>query len=221
MDVRAAIKERRSIRKFKPEMLPQSVVREIMEDARWAPSWGNTQSWEFFVIMGEVLEKFRKANRGKILAGESSPPEIPMPKEWPGDLNKRYINTIKCLLGSLTIAREDKAARNELYGKMGSLFDAPCLIVACLDKSLSLEYAMLDLGLIIQTICLLAHEKGLGTCIMTSSIRYPNLLRELAHIPDRKVIAMGIALGYPDRESPANNFERERAGLDELVTWVS
>ncbi len=35
------------------------------------------------------------------------------------------------------------------------------------------------------------------------------------------IIVMGIALGYPDRESPPNNFERERADLDELVTWVS
>ncbi|MFH0844550.1 MAG: nitroreductase [Pseudomonadota bacterium] len=221
MDVKTAIKGRRTIRKFKPEMLPQNTVREILEEARWAPSWGNTQSWEFFVVTGDTLEKFKKANTEKILAGKSSPPEIPMPKEWHDDLNKRYINTIKVMLGSLTIEREDKAARNELYGKMYSLFGAPCLIVACLDKRLSIEYAMLDMGLIIQTICLLAHEKGLGTCIMASSIRYPELLRELLPIPDSKVIAMGIALGYPDRESPANNFERERAGLDELVTWVS
>ena len=76
------------------------------------------------------------------------------------------------------------------------------------------------MGLVIQTICLLAHERGLGTCILTASVTYPELLRELVKIPDDKSIVMGIALGYPDLDSPANNFERVRANLDELVNWV-
>ena len=33
-------------------------------------------------------------------------------------------------------------------------------------------------------------------------------------------MVIGIALGYPNREEPINNFERERASLQELVTWV-
>ena len=221
MDVKTAIRERRSIRKFGPEKVPQNIIREILEEARWAPSWGNTQAWEFLVVTGDTLRKFQKANCEKMFAGEAISPEIPMPEEWPGNLNKRYTDIVRRLLDALTIAREDKEARNELYGKIFSLFDAPCLIIACFDKSLRTEYAMLDIGLVIQTICLLAHEKGLGTCIMAAAVMYPGLLRKLVPVPDSKVIAMGIALGYPDLESPANNFERVRANLDESVTWVS
>jgi len=220
MDVKAAVRERRSIRKFKSKKVPQNVIREILEEARWAPSWGNTQAWEFLVVRGTTLEAFQKANREKMAAGEAISPEIPMPVEWPGNLNKRYTDIVARLLKALTIAREDKEARNELYGKIFSLFDAPCLIVACFDKSLCIEYAMLDMGLVIQTICLLAHEKGLGTCIMAAAVMYPGVLRQLLPIPDNKTIAMGVALGYPDWESPANAFERVRADLDELVTWV-
>ena len=32
---------------------------------------------------------------------------------------------------------------------------------------------------------------------------------------------IGMALGYPDWDSPVNHFERERADPDEIVTWVS
>jgi len=47
MELREAIKGRRSIRKFKPVEVPRSLMEEIMEEARWSPSWGNTQPWEF------------------------------------------------------------------------------------------------------------------------------------------------------------------------------
>jgi len=221
MDVKTAIEERRSIRKFGPDKVSQNTIREILEEARWAPSWGNTQAWEFLVVTGDTLKKYQRANCEKMLKGEAISPEIPMPEEWPGNLNKRYTDTVARLSNALTIAREDKEARNELYEKIFSLFDAPCLIVACFDKSLCTDYAMLDIGLVIQTICLSAHEKGLGTCIMAAAVMYPGLLRELVTVPDNKVIAMGIALGYPDLESRENNFERVRADLDELVTWAS
>jgi nitroreductase len=104
---------------------------------------------------------------------------------------------------------------------MFQLFDAPCLILICIDKRLSIEYAMLDVGLITQTICLLAYERGLGTCMLANSSRYPELLREMLPIPERKNIVIGTALGYPDLDSPVNHFERKRAELEEVVTWVN
>jgi nitroreductase len=79
---------------------------------------------------------------------------------------------------------------------------------------------MLDVGLIMQTFCLLAHEKGLGTCMLAASVRYPDILRKLLSLPEDKVIVLGTALGYPDMESPINHLQRERADLDEFVTWV-
>ncbi len=172
------------------------------------------------MVIGDTLEKFKKANLEKLQSGATSIPEIPTPEKWPEKHNERYTDIIKRLLNVLNIPREKKELRNELYAKMVSLFDAPCLIVACLDKGISLDYGMLDIGLILQTICLLAHARGLGTTIMAVSVHYPELLRKLLAIPDDKVIVMGVALGYPDWDAPANKFERARANLDELVTWV-
>lgn len=221
MDIETVVKERRSIRMFKPKPVPRELIREILEEARWSPSWGNTQSWELYVVTGEALERFKKVNREKCFDGEPHTSEVTMPEVWPEPLKKRYVEVGKSVLTSLAIAREDVNARNQYYGDMFNLFDAPCMILVCLGKNLKIEYAMLDAGLIMQTICLLAHDKGLGTCMLAASVRYPWLLREMLPIPEDRVIVIGTAMGYPDWESPVNNFERKRAELDEFVTWVS
>ncbi|MBW2118686.1 MAG: nitroreductase [Deltaproteobacteria bacterium] len=221
MDIEKAVKERRSIRMFKPEEVPREIIREILDEARWAPSWGNTQPWELYVVTGETLERFKKANRQKCMDGDVHSSEIPMPEVWPEILKKRYIGVGKSVLTSLSIAREDVNARNEYYGDMFNLFGAPCMILACLAKSLNIEYAMLDVGLIMQTICLLAHDKGLGTCMLAGSVRYPGLLRDMLPIPEDRFIVIGTGMGYPDWDSPVNKFERKRVDLDEIATWVS
>jgi nitroreductase len=50
MDVIEAIKNRRSIRSFKSDPISDEDINLVLEAARWAPSWANTQCWEFIVI---------------------------------------------------------------------------------------------------------------------------------------------------------------------------
>ena len=50
MDLMEAIKGRRSIRKYKPDPVPEEVFRALMEAVRWSPSWANTQCWEVIAI---------------------------------------------------------------------------------------------------------------------------------------------------------------------------
>jgi nitroreductase len=50
LDLSAAIKGRRTIRKFKGEEIPSRDLEEILEAIRWAPSWANTQCWEVVVV---------------------------------------------------------------------------------------------------------------------------------------------------------------------------
>jgi nitroreductase len=103
---------------------------------------------------------------------------------------------------------------------MAFLFDAPCLIVACIHKDSLVEYAMLDVGLVTQTICLVAHDRGLGTCIMAFAVGHPAILKEILSIPEDGRVIVGIALGYPEPDFPLNRFERKRAELSEFVKWV-
>ena len=50
MDVLEAIKDRRSIRKYKELSISEEQVRQILEAGRWAPSRGNSQPWKFIVL---------------------------------------------------------------------------------------------------------------------------------------------------------------------------
>jgi nitroreductase len=143
-----------------------------------------------------------------------------MPGDWPERLKRRYTEVGKKVLTALGIARGDEEARLRYAGDMYALFDAPCLILFCVDKKLAREYAMLDVGAILQTLCLLAHNRGLGTCILAASVRYPALIREVIVIPETTAVIIGAALGYPDGEAPVNKFERDRAVTDELTTWI-
>ncbi len=50
MDVYQCIRSRRTVREYKPDPIPQDVVRKILQAGRWAPSSSNTQKWHFIVI---------------------------------------------------------------------------------------------------------------------------------------------------------------------------
>jgi len=220
MELEAAVRGRRSIRKFTEKKVPGVLVEEVLDAARWAPSWGNTQPWEFTVLMGAPLEAFKEANGRMFAAGLAATPDIPMPESWPAELKARYGELGKTMLDLMGIDRADKDARQQLYARMAGLFGAPCMIVATIPRGVPVEYALLDVGLVVQTICLLAHARGLGTCIMAAAVRYPDLLRKIAFVPDDRRIVAAIAVGYPDPEYPLNRFERKRADLREIVHWI-
>jgi len=220
MDVMNAVTTRRSIRKFKADAVPESLIQEILEAARWAPSWGNTQPWEIAVVTGEKLEKFKNANRQLQAEGALPQPDTAMPSTWPEHIKQRYNDVGKRVLTALHIARGDKEARQRYYSDMATLFGAPALLLFCLDKEISRAYGMLDIGAILQTTCLLAHARGLGTCILSATVLYPAMVREMIPQLSSKAIIMGIALGYPDEGTPVNAFERERAPLDSVTLWV-
>lgn len=50
MDIFEVIRTRRSIRKYRNDPVSDEDLRKILDAARWAPSAGNRQSWEFVVV---------------------------------------------------------------------------------------------------------------------------------------------------------------------------
>jgi nitroreductase len=62
-----AILTRRSVRKFTDHYVTDTELKQILEAARFAPSWANTQSWEFIIvrdreIIREVTETYSATN---------------------------------------------------------------------------------------------------------------------------------------------------------------
>ena len=57
MELMEAIRRRRSIRKYKPDPVAQEDIDYILEAARLAPSWANTQCWHFIVVTDEDIKQ--------------------------------------------------------------------------------------------------------------------------------------------------------------------
>ncbi len=58
MDVHEAIRGRLSVREFKPDPVPDAVVRRVLLAARWAPSQRNRQPWRLVVVQDrDTLKK--------------------------------------------------------------------------------------------------------------------------------------------------------------------
>jgi nitroreductase len=221
MDVIEAIKKRKSIRGYKPDPVPREVLRQILELASHAPSAMNTQPWEFTVLTGEVLENVRRSYVELVNSGVLPNPEHVV-VGWPREsiYRQRQVDLAKRLFQLMDIPREDKEKRAKWLERGFRYFDAPAAIIISTDRCLSESGPLLDIGALMQSICLTALHFGLGTCIEDQGIMYPDVLRKYAQIPESKRIIMAIAIGYPDWDFPANKVETEREPIKNLTTWL-
>jgi len=221
MEIIEAMRRRSSIRGFKPDPVAKEVLEEILEMASRAPSAMNTQPWEFTVLTGSVLDEVRRANVERLNSGVAPHPEhvvVGWPKE--SIYRERQVNLAKQLFQAMGIAREDKEKRAQWLERGFRYFDAPAAIIISTDRSLSESGPLLDIGAVMQTICLAALHFGLGTCIEDQGTMYPDVLRRYAGIPDSKRITMAIAIGYPDWDFPTNQVESEREPVKNITTWL-
>lgn len=62
MDVRKAIEERKSIRKYQDKEVPDETIKELMEAARLAPSGNNAQPWRYKIFKTKEEKKLLKEN---------------------------------------------------------------------------------------------------------------------------------------------------------------
>jgi len=221
MEIIDAIQQRRSIRAFKEEIVPPETIMEILNVACRAPSAMNTQPWEFVVVTGEKLEKLRGAVVEKLRSGASMKPDH-LVVTWPKEsvYTKRQITLAKQLFQAMDIPREDFEKRMLWMERGFRFFDAPAAIIIVTDRILGEAGPLLDLGAVMQNICLAALNFGLGTCIEDQGVLYPDVFREHTGISPDKRLIIAIAIGYPAPDFPANKVRSEREPAKILTTWV-
>jgi nitroreductase len=78
MDLMGAIKGRRSIRKYKPDPVPEEAMRALIEAVRWSPSWANTQCWEVIVVKDPKVKSELATALSKTNPALSSMTEAPL-----------------------------------------------------------------------------------------------------------------------------------------------
>jgi len=77
MDIIEAIHSRKSIRGYKPDPVPEEILREILEIATRAPSGLNMQPWEITVVTGQALDSIRLGNIETLFSGATPERAIP------------------------------------------------------------------------------------------------------------------------------------------------
>lgn len=214
MELLEAIKSRRSIRAYKPNPVPKEVLIELLDVARWTPSGMNTQTWEFLVLTGEPLDKLNRAMLEKTHTNGpgKSEPDIDVSISFPTGLYKeRAAKLFNKVFPYMPM--------KEWNDKSFSFFDAPTGIIIVTDRSAPQPWWLFNIGLISQTISLVAHEYGLGTCMVGKPAFFPKEVRKVLNIPESKRVVVGFAIGYPDWDNPLNSVRTDREPLGKLVTW--
>ena len=212
---------RRSCRGYRQEPVPRPLIEEILGLAMRAPSSMNTQPWSFYVITGEPLERIRRGNTERILAGEPDSREFRKGQPFAGPHRDRQVGVAKQLFSAMGIARDDKDGRQDWVLRGFRQFDAPVCVIITYDRVLDgSDDTPFDCGAVATALVNAAWSRGLGTVINSQGIMQSPVVREHAGIPDDQVIMKSIALGWPDESFPANAVVSERKTLDEAAVFV-
>jgi nitroreductase len=210
------VKSRRSMREFKSDPVPDSVIEAVFGTAQRAPSNCNTQPWFVHVVTGETLERLRTELPAKFAAGEIAL-DFPYDGQYEGVYKERQYASAAALYDSLGIAREQKAERNAWFMRNFSFFDAPAVAFFTLPTGFGLREAC-DLGMYAQTVMLGLTAHGLGSCPQTALAFLANVIRPTLSLGDHEQLMFGMSFGYPT-ESAVNEVCTARAELGEVVTF--
>src|SRR5437016_13587522 len=104
---------RRSIRGYKPDPVPKTLIAEIIGLAMRAPSSLNTQPWNFYVVSGEPLDRIRAGNTERNLAGVPDSREFRSHGAYVGEHRERQIGIAKQLFAAMDIPRDDPDKRRD------------------------------------------------------------------------------------------------------------
>ena len=199
MDVSEAILKRRSIRKFKPDPIPEEKIKLLLESARLAPSGTNTQPWRFIVVKdNDTKTKLQKAAH-----------------------NQRHVKRAPVIIACCA----DLKAFKEFPERVDELIESGALpertrevFIPYLKKGMStvtrdalMIAAAANVAIAVEHIVLQAVEIGLGTCW----VRWyeDNQVKEILGIPEHIEVMALLPVGIPD-EDPVS---RPRLGLDKIV----
>lgn len=220
MDIIEAIKNRRSIRAYKTDPVPRSVLEEILTVATHAPSSVNSQPWEFVIVTGEKLTELREKNLAMRDAGER-PEYVLYPGTGLPDLiaiNQERSSRITGRILEAMGLHDDKETRIAWARRGLRFFDAPDLIYIFMDKKYT-PSSFFDIGMMAHSICVSAMNYGVGTIISAQTVMYPRMIRNVLGIPENKNPVIGIPIGYPDLAHPANKTHIDREPLEKITTW--
>lgn len=222
MNVRDAIKTRTSIRAFLDKPVSVEQLRELLDQARWAPSGGNLQPWRVHVVMGagrdRLVETVKQAIAENPFANEA---ELAIYPEKLGEpWRTRRFEVGEEMYALLGIPREDKPARIQNLMRNYEFFGAPVGLFFSLDRQFD-KGQWAHLGMFMQTLALSATEMGLATCMQEAWAARAKTVSAFLGLNDHEQLYCGMALGYADPSAKVNELRSSRASVDDFAAFIT
>jgi nitroreductase len=220
LTVTEALKGRISTREFLPQPLPQALMREILDVARWAPSGGNMQPWKVVAVAGaerDAVIGLAKRIHAAEGADESSDRPVYPANLWDPYRARRY-KVGEDMYALLGIPRSDRSARLARFARNFEMFGAPVELFFVIDERMGYgQWA--HLGMFMQSIALAALERGVSSCMQEAWATLRLSLKAHFALPEHEMIYCGMALGYADRSAAVNSLRSERAPVEEFASF--
>jgi nitroreductase len=194
--VEETILTRRSCRNFKPEQVPEFMVRRILEAGRFAPSAGNGQPWKFVVlrdpaIIDGITKTVVRRCRGLRAVLDYRRPG----RGWLRPLAEIAIRCRPNELSPVPFGAVSLIAE----GRLGLFHGAPTVIVIFKDRR-GISNPDLDCGIAGQNMVLAAHSLGLATCWISFAklaFKYGGGWKKRLGLGFPYQFASSLALGWP------------------------
>ncbi|PKP72019.1 MAG: nitroreductase family protein [Alphaproteobacteria bacterium HGW-Alphaproteobacteria-5] len=215
MNVSEAVAARSSVRAYLDKPVSRELIEDILLGAARAPSGGNLQPWHVHALTGERLAALLGEVAGSGAAG--APGYRVYPENLPEPYRTRRYEVGEQLYATISIPREDREGRLRQLSRNAAFFGAPVGLFVLVDRLMG-PPQWADLGMFIQTLMLLAVERGLDCCAQEYWSLHSATVETFLAVPEGRMLFCGIALGYRDPAAPINGFRTRRADASEWST---
>ncbi|MEJ6009367.1 nitroreductase [Novosphingobium aquae] len=212
MTVEQALLNRRSIRGFLDEKVPEPLIARIFGLAQLAPSNCNVQPWTTHVVSGEALARMRQALTEVASRNEPPTPDIELTPPYRGIYRERQVEAARALFSATGVERGDLEARSSSMLRNFQFFDAPHAAFIFLPSDAGWREA-LDVGIYVQSLMLLMTENGLASCAQGALSHYAATVRQVLEISDEFRLIVGMSFGLEDVDHSANGVRTNRAPI--------
>ena len=220
MNLKDIIKSRYSVRSFTNKNVDIEIIKEILHISTCAPSGGNIQPWKVYVVTGDAKEKLIERALNNYDNGIQEKIEYDIyPNPLDEEYKKRRSECARDMYKALSIKQDDIELRLSQIRENFKFFGAPVGMIVTIDKSFA-ENGWGHVGMFIQNICLSAVDNDMGTCLQESWSIYPKTVKDVLNIADNEIVWCGIALGYPNKDHPINNYRTSRESIEKFVTFI-
>jgi len=207
------VRTRRSIRRYKPDDVPDEMIRKAIELATWAPSGGNYQSWRFTVVKNrDLINRMADAveARSRLMAS------------WPEA--DRYREQTERWIAKSAFFRHAPVCIAVQVGGYESLADKLLAARGAQDPAAAemIEWRRFGssriqtIGGAIMLLLLALHQQGLGACWMAGPQQAKREIEELLNIPEGWEFVALIPVGFPAEEKEG----APRRPMDEVMAFI-